>query len=104
MKIEAVTLTSLQVASLLVFCVTLGGGGAIWATRVTVQLENIQSELTEIKSDLRSLKAADTGHDKRIQHMEDTGCCKKIGRLWLPAIIPDDRRRVRVPQRLPAVV
>jgi len=104
MKIEAVTLTSAQVASLLVFCVTIGASSAMWATRVTDQLADIQSELTEIKADLRALKAADNAHDKRIQRMEDTGCCKKLGQLWLPAIMPDERRRIRIPPPQPAVV
>lgn len=102
-KIDTITVSSLQFASALIIVGTAVFGGAVWATKVTMQLTAIQSDLVEIKADMKRLKEADIQHDRHFDTLDRDCCVKRTGSLWLPCIIPEKRRFV-LPLQRPAVV
>jgi len=97
---STLTITLAQLAAILGVVFTGVAGGAVWATKVTTQLAAIQSELTEIKSELRALRSADVLHDRRMDKF-DYECCKRPASLllWMP-----DRRRTIVVSPRPEIV
>lgn len=97
---STLTITLAQLAAILGVVFTGVAGGAVWATKVTTQLTAIQSELVEIKSELRALRAADTIHDRRMDKF-DYECCQRPASLllWMP-----EKRKVTVPLRRPEIV
>lgn len=98
MRVESITISSLQFTSALGVVAVAVFGGAAWATKVSFQLDTIQKEVSEIKSDLKDLKATDVLHDRHLDRLDGQCCPKRTGQVFkteMPAIISEQRMRVR---------
>lgn len=98
MRVEYITISSLQFTSAVGVVAVAVFGGAAWATRVSVQLDAIQKEISEIKTELKELKSTDTIHDKHLDRLDFQCCPKRTGQVFrpqMPAIISERRLRVK---------
>lgn len=98
MKVESITVSGLQFASAMCVIVAAAAGGAGWATKVSVQLDTIQKEVSEIKAELKDLKATDGAHERHLDRLDGQCCPKRTGQVFkteMPAIISEQRMRVK---------
>ena len=98
MRVESITFSSLQFTSAVGVVAVAVFGGAAWATRVSVQLDHIQREVSEIKAELKGLKATDSIHERHLDRLDGQCCPKRTGQVFkpqMPAILSEQRMRVK---------